>query len=49
MEIAKRHKMAVIEDAAQAHGAKYKGKRVGVIGELGLLQFLSEQESWSVW
>ena len=39
MEIAKRHKLAVIEDAAQAHGAKYKGKRVGVIGELGCFSF----------
>ena len=30
--IAEKHKLKVVEDAAQAHGAKYKGKRVGVLG-----------------
>jgi dTDP-4-amino-4,6-dideoxygalactose transaminase len=39
LEIAKRHKIAVIEDAAQAHGAKYKGQRVGAMGELGCFSF----------
>jgi dTDP-4-amino-4,6-dideoxygalactose transaminase len=39
LEVAKRHKLVVIEDAAQAHGAKYRGKRVGVIGELGCFSF----------
>jgi dTDP-4-amino-4,6-dideoxygalactose transaminase len=39
LEIAKRHRIAVIEDAAQAHGAKYKGRRVGAIGELGCFSF----------
>src|SRR5450631_2902204 len=29
LEIARRHKLVVIEDAAQAHGAKYKGHSVG--------------------
>lgn len=32
MEIAKRHNIPVIEDACQAHGAEYKGKRAGSIG-----------------
>lgn len=32
--IAKRHKLRVIEDAAEAHGAEYKGKRVGAIGDM---------------
>ena len=32
MEIAKRHDIPVIEDACQAHGAEYKGKRAGSIG-----------------
>ncbi len=32
MEIARRHDLAVIEDASQAHGARYKGARVGSIG-----------------
>ena len=29
MEIARRHGLLVIEDAAQAHGAKYKNRAVG--------------------
>jgi dTDP-4-amino-4,6-dideoxygalactose transaminase len=32
MEIARKHDLAVIEDASQAHGARYKGARVGSIG-----------------
>ncbi|MDY2606909.1 MAG: DegT/DnrJ/EryC1/StrS family aminotransferase, partial [Lachnospiraceae bacterium] len=32
MKIAKKHNLYVIEDCAQAHGAKYKGKRVGGFG-----------------
>jgi dTDP-4-amino-4,6-dideoxygalactose transaminase len=39
VEIAKRHKLVVIEDAAQAHGAEYKGRRVGSIGDLGCFSF----------
>jgi dTDP-4-amino-4,6-dideoxygalactose transaminase len=39
MEIAAKHKMAVIEDAAQAIGAKYKSKRVGSIGMIGCFSF----------
>lgn len=35
MKIAKKHKIHVIEDACQAHGAVYKGKKVGTIGETG--------------
>lgn len=35
MEIAKKYKLVVIEDAAQAHGAEYKGRKVGGIGEMG--------------
>jgi len=34
-EIAKRHKLHVIEDAAEAYGALYQGKRVGTLGEMG--------------
>jgi dTDP-4-amino-4,6-dideoxygalactose transaminase len=39
LEIARRHNLVVIEDAAQAHGAEYKGRRVGSIGDLGCFSF----------
>jgi dTDP-4-amino-4,6-dideoxygalactose transaminase len=39
MEIARRHGLVVIEDAAQAHGAEYKGQRVGSIGDIGCFSF----------
>jgi perosamine synthetase len=35
LEIARRHKLAVLEDACQAHGALYKGKKVGTLGDIG--------------
>src|ERR1035437_2955791 len=39
LEIARRHNLIVIEDAAQAHGAEYKGRRVGSIGDMGCFSF----------
>jgi len=39
MEIAKRRKLVVIEDAAQAIGSEYKGKRAGSIGTYGCFSF----------
>jgi dTDP-4-amino-4,6-dideoxygalactose transaminase len=39
MEIAKKHNLFVIEDACQAHGAEYKGKRAGSIGDTGCFSF----------
>ena len=36
ISLAKKHKIAIIEDCAQAHGAKYKGKLVGTIGDIGV-------------
>ena len=39
LEIARRHHLVVIEDAAQAHGAEYKGRRVGAIGDLSCFSF----------
>lgn len=35
MEVARKHGLFVIEDACQAHGAEYKGKKVGTIGDIG--------------
>ena len=39
MDLAKKYSLTVIEDAAQAHGALYKGKRVGSIGHIGCFSF----------
>jgi dTDP-4-amino-4,6-dideoxygalactose transaminase len=39
MEVARRHGLIVIEDAAQAHGAKYKGRAVGSIGDMACFSF----------
>lgn len=39
VEIARRHGLTVIEDAAQAHRAEYKGQRVGSIGDIGCFSF----------
>jgi perosamine synthetase len=36
MGIAKKYHLAIIEDCAQAHGSKYKGKAVGTIGDIGV-------------
>lgn len=36
MAIARRHGLKVIEDCAQAHGAKYRGRYVGTIGDVGV-------------
>ena len=39
LEIAKQHKLRVIEDAAQAHGAELNGKRCGAFGDIGCFSF----------
>jgi len=39
LDIARRHNLMVIEDAAQAHGAEYKGRRAGSMGELACFSF----------
>jgi len=43
IEIAKKHDLCIIEDAAQAHGAKYKGKRVGSFGHISCFSFYADK------
>jgi perosamine synthetase len=38
-EVARRHGLIVIEDAAEAHGAEYRGRRVGSLGRCGVFSF----------
>jgi dTDP-4-amino-4,6-dideoxygalactose transaminase len=39
LAIARKHKLPLVEDACQAHGAKYKGKVVGTFGEISCFSF----------
>ena len=39
MKLAKKYHLYVIEDAAEAHGAEYKGRKVGGIGDVGCFSF----------
>jgi|TARA_B110000211_G_scaffold109942_1_gene127671 dTDP-4-amino-4,6-dideoxygalactose transaminase len=43
MALATRHNLYVIEDCAQAHGTKYKGKSVGSIGHIGAWSFCQDK------
>lgn len=41
--VARRHRVALVEDAAQAHGAAWRGRRVGAIGDVGSFSFQSSK------
>jgi len=43
MELARRHNLRVIEDCAQAHGARYKGRPVGSMGDVGAWSFCQDK------
>jgi len=44
MEIAERHGLTVVEDACEAIGAEYKGKRVGALGKAGAFAFYPNKQ-----
>ncbi len=43
MALAKKHNLYVIEDCAEAHGARFKGERVGSIGDIGCFSFFANK------
>lgn len=43
LDIARRHNLFVVEDAAEAHGAEYKGRRCGSLGDLGCFSFYANK------
>lgn len=43
MELAKQHGLVVVEDCAQAHGAIYRGKKVGSIGDVAAFSFCQDK------
>ena len=47
MRVAKKYNLIVIEDCAQAHGAKYKDKFVGSIGDIGCFSLMSGKHTTS--
>jgi perosamine synthetase len=43
LSVARRHRLFVLEDAAQAHGADYKGKKVGSLGDVATFSFFGNK------
>jgi perosamine synthetase len=43
LEIAARHNLYVVEDAAEVHGAEYKGRKTGGIGDMGCFSFYANK------
>lgn len=43
LEFAQRHRLYVIEDAAEAHGALYKGRKTGSLGDIGCFSFYANK------
>ena len=42
-ELAKKHKLVIIEDAAEAHGAEYKGRKCGSLGDISCFSFYANK------
>ena len=43
LKLAKKYNLLVIEDAAEAHGAKYKNMKIGSIGDLTIFSFFANK------
>ncbi|MCM8765847.1 MAG: DegT/DnrJ/EryC1/StrS family aminotransferase [Candidatus Omnitrophica bacterium] len=43
LKLARKYKLLVIEDSAEAHGAEYKGKKVGGLGDIGCFSFYANK------
>ena len=43
IEVAQKHDLPVIEDVAQAHGARYKGKKIGSLGHVSCFSFYADK------
>ena len=43
LEVAERHRLPVVEDCAQAHGAEYRGRKVGSLGTIGCFSFYANK------
>jgi dTDP-4-amino-4,6-dideoxygalactose transaminase len=48
MKIAKKHKLFVVEDACQAHGASFKHRKVGSFGDLGCFSFYATKNMTTI-
>ena len=46
MDIARKYRLYVVEDCAQAHGAVYKGKRIGSFGDVSCFSFYPGKNLW---
>jgi perosamine synthetase len=43
LDVARRHRLKVIEDCAEAHGALYRGRKVGALGDVGCFSFYANK------
>jgi len=43
LDVARRHRLFVVEDCAEAHGATYKGRKVGSLGDVGCFSFYANK------
>lgn len=43
LELARKHKLYVVEDCAQSHGARYKGRVTGCMGDIGVFSFCQDK------